>query len=63
MAEVNNYQRHKKECPVVLIQVILYIFHKTDSLICPYSQQIVHNILIIRLNQYVVQTATCFGYP
>ena len=32
---------------MVLIQLILYIFLATDSLTCPYSQLIVHNVIII----------------
>jgi hypothetical protein len=63
MAEVSICQRHKKECPVVLIQLLLYIFHATDSLTCPYYYLIVHNVLIMRFNHYLVQTTVCFGYP
>lgn len=59
---IEHLSASQKECHVVLIQLILYIFHETDSLSFPYSQLIVHKVLIIRLNHYVVRTATCFGY-
>ena len=35
MGEVSICQNNKKECPMVLIQLVLYIFLETDSLTCP----------------------------